>query len=1172
MAGNKIKSVGNIIGSLFPLPGAPGRANIPEQGETVIGQNPAIMRSAEEYAERSGIPLRNPTEYKRIDRPFAEMAADYYDRMPHNPNDYRTKQAYDALGKETEAQFEQMLRDGVTPYLFSDKDPYPNSPYQALQDIYENQRLGVFSTRAGFGSDDSFDPTGNPLLQEMDYQIDGQPIFLNDAFRAVHDYYGHGKHGFGFRAGGEENAFQAHSGMFSDLARQAAASETRGQNSLLNYGPFGDTNRTARLEDTVFADQKTGLLPNLISTGRTPISDERRRRIDADGVSGLRGKLEGAINPDGIVEAVHYGNRQFDYLDPSQYGKGLSGRTTSERNMAATPEFYDRTFAGLNTAERPYRKEQGLGPVENTVQLPVEQVYDILADPDNIKGAVGNALDPYSRYTALTKKIYDAGYSAIFQDHPQMGKILSIVDPLKTGKILAAVPLGILGTKAAKVAIGAGLTGAALAPEESQAGLRAFHGSPFKFGRFSTDQIGTGEGNQAYGRGLYFAEREETAQSYEDALSKSGMHYDGVSISDLPLAKRSAIARLSGSVQAQVDGAEAAVAPLAEKMKDELTFYRDLHKQLKQQGADKAEVSRIGEIAQEQEDVLEELQKLDASKIRNNSGAMYEVDLDVTDDDLLNFDAPMNQQPAKIRKAFASIIDPMEADSPGEMRGMDLLRDLSNKKVGDDYQYNDVEAVEALMAAGIKGVKYADAQTRFTNGPKTSNYVIFDDKLITIMRQYGVPLAVAAQMVAPEEAQASPRSVRKAGEVLFDLSRLDEVPDVPQFPLERYDPPRGMPKDLESILTPEAAARMEGYANVGRDKGGLGWYNLDPLRQSFMEELGDDTGTSAFNSFVDKIAATSPRAKVANNIRRASYLDILDRQGQPFAGLRNTDLPEGYGHIAHNTHDASLQDLQNIGSFAAVNRPKTSSFAENLKGNQTPVTADTHNFAALTGDPKNKKSPTKTQYKYIEEFETAIADKLGMTPAQFQASVWMGGETGVADDRPFMAVFDDVVANTAERDGVTKKKALQNFIQGKGVLYDLGPVMLAGGLGANLLANEFGGRESPRSGRTPAEPGAAKEFGAGMLSAVMDYIDGMRATVPYDPYGAMQGTQLYDDVQSGMTTEQSLPREQQATSTYSNPFLRGLLEEEYMQDRQKAGRARSAGNLAGNTALLFSPL
>ena len=280
--GSLIKGIGNIIGSRNPLRGAPGRANIPEQGETIVGQNPAIMRSAEEYAERSGIPLRNPTEYQRIDRPFAEMAADYYDRMPHNPNDYRTKQAYDALGTETEAQFEQMLRDGVKPYLFSDKDPYPNSPYQALQDIYENQRLGVFSTRAGFGSNADFDPSGNPLLQEMDYEIDGQPIFLNDAFRAVHDYYGHGKHGFGFRAGGEENAFQAHSGMFSDLARQAAATETRGQNSWLNYGPHGEANRTARLEDTKFADQKTGLLPNLISTGRTPISDERRRRIDAD--------------------------------------------------------------------------------------------------------------------------------------------------------------------------------------------------------------------------------------------------------------------------------------------------------------------------------------------------------------------------------------------------------------------------------------------------------------------------------------------------------------------------------------------------------------------------------------------------------------------------------------------------------------------------------------------------------------------------------------------------------------------------------------------------------------------------------------------------------------------------------------------------------------------------
>jgi hypothetical protein len=83
----------------------------------------------------------------------------------------------------------------------------------------------------------------------------------NDAFRAVHDAFGH----FGpgnpfFRAPGEERAWAEHSRMYSPDARGAMTSETRGQNSWLNFGPFAERNRTALGADTVFADQKTGLL------------------------------------------------------------------------------------------------------------------------------------------------------------------------------------------------------------------------------------------------------------------------------------------------------------------------------------------------------------------------------------------------------------------------------------------------------------------------------------------------------------------------------------------------------------------------------------------------------------------------------------------------------------------------------------------------------------------------------------------------------------------------------------------------------------------------------------------------------------------------------------------------------------------------------------------------
>ena len=45
---------------------------------------------------------------------------------------------------------------------------------------------------------------------------------------------------------------------------------------------------------------------------------------------------------------------------------------------------------------------------------------------------------------------------------------------------------------------------------------------------------------------------------------------------------------------------------------------------------------------------------------------------------------------------------------------------------------------EALKDAGIKGVKYADAQTRFSPKGKTHNYVIFDDKLIQRFFQFTI--------------------------------------------------------------------------------------------------------------------------------------------------------------------------------------------------------------------------------------------------------------------------------------------------------------------------------------------------------------------------------------------------------------------------------------------------
>lgn len=235
--------------------------------------NLEITRVAEEYMKSAGMEYNPPSNYIPVDVAFAERVAKAYADMKHDPNNPEVQRAYQQLAKETAAQYQAAIDAGLkVEFIDYEKqgDPYGNNPRMAIEDINENNHLWVFSTRDGFGTDDTFDPTGNPLLEETDFEISGQKALVNDLFRVVHDYFGHAKEGVGFRANGEENAFRAHSAMFSPLAQRALASETRGQNSWLNFGPYGVTNRTAKSEDTIFADQKTGLMPLWATT----VSDE----------------------------------------------------------------------------------------------------------------------------------------------------------------------------------------------------------------------------------------------------------------------------------------------------------------------------------------------------------------------------------------------------------------------------------------------------------------------------------------------------------------------------------------------------------------------------------------------------------------------------------------------------------------------------------------------------------------------------------------------------------------------------------------------------------------------------------------------------------------------------------------------------------------------------------
>ena len=89
---------------------------------------------------------------------------------------------------------------------------------------------------------------------------------------------------------------------------------------------------------------------------------------------------------------------------------------------------------------------------------------------------------------------------------------------------LAGETLGLLSPFAPTGKIASGLVKAgenAAIPRalNQQKGAVVWHGSPHKFDAFDASKIGTGEGAQAYGHGLYLADAQDVAQQYQRNLS-----------------------------------------------------------------------------------------------------------------------------------------------------------------------------------------------------------------------------------------------------------------------------------------------------------------------------------------------------------------------------------------------------------------------------------------------------------------------------------------------------------------------------------------------------------------------------------------------------------------------------------------------------------------------------
>ena len=292
-----------------------------------------------------------------------------------------------------------------------------------------------------------------------------------------------------------------------------------------------------------------------------------------------------------------------------------------------------------------------------------------------------------------------------------------------------------------------------------------YHGSPHKFDEFSLDAIGTGEGAQAHGWGLYFAEDKNISERYRRELTgetfeNKKYYYNGKLIED---ARKRAI--LSTIV-------EYGKKRVIENREDFLTRYTHLSKEEREQ----------------KEKELKYIKNLDENKIKETSdkrGQVFKVD--VPDYDvLLDEDLEFAEQPQKVQEALTKIknelIDavisktdlskkdkqkaktlfkkamqynsekPLEvADSWKELKSLvgenvskDLifasLKDslyLENNSIKGRSLYRNLAAAlgskkaasEKLNKYGIKGITYDGQQDGRC-------YVVFDDKAVKIIEKY----------------------------------------------------------------------------------------------------------------------------------------------------------------------------------------------------------------------------------------------------------------------------------------------------------------------------------------------------------------------------------------------------------------------------------------------------
>jgi len=299
--------------------------------------------------------------------------------------------------------------------------------------------------------------------------------------------------------------------------------------------------------------------------------------------------------------------------------------------------------------------------------------------------------------------------------------------------------------------------------------ISVHHGTPHQYeptranplGEFMLKKIGTGEGAQMFGHGIYQAGNEKVAQRYRDDLS-AGATYQG----KVPKFDR-------------MDPRSLAIHGVAEMMDEENISAAAAIERLERSYQTTAGLARLTgspadlRTAQRYIQAYVVLQQLNPDDFRKTEGSLYESELHVHPEHLLDWDRPLTEQSDYVRNQLANA--GMEEEESGHRTGEQVHRLASVNVFGDN---DPVHGARTLLKIGIPGIRYADHNSRqhleearrlegrilmmhaMGADPKdiekerayhqqamskvSHNYVVFDPRTLHIVRRNGLPAMVEA--------------------------------------------------------------------------------------------------------------------------------------------------------------------------------------------------------------------------------------------------------------------------------------------------------------------------------------------------------------------------------------------------------------------------------------------